>query len=148
MLTGRFPLSVLQLTVVTDPTSRSHKALRWFLLLPFLRKAAALPVKSSLVAEVLVRPDDSPLRLNGSGMLVLNPPWKLDQSLAQALPVLASLMGEDAYRAVTRDVTPIATRILSAASASSRPETTRFCAVSTDLLSHECSRASPSWNGA
>ena len=64
-------------------------------LLPFLRKAAALPVKSSLVAEVLVRADDSPLRLNGSGMLVLNPPWKLDQSLAQALPVLASLMGED-----------------------------------------------------
>ena len=64
-------------------------------LLPFLRKAAALPVKSSLVAEVLVRPDDSPLRLNGSGMLVLNPPWKLDLALAQALPELAKLMGED-----------------------------------------------------
>ena len=63
--------------------------------LPFLRKAAALPVKSSLVAEVLVRPDDSPLRLNGSGMLVLNPPWKLDLALAQALPELAKLMGED-----------------------------------------------------
>ena len=63
--------------------------------LPFLRKAAALPVKSSLVAEVMVRPDDSPLRLNGSGMLVLNPPWKLDLALAQALPELAKLMGED-----------------------------------------------------
>jgi 23S rRNA (adenine2030-N6)-methyltransferase len=64
-------------------------------LLPFLRKAASLPVKSSLVAEVLVRPDDSPLRLNGSGMLLLNPPWKLDIALAQALPELAKLMGED-----------------------------------------------------
>ena len=63
--------------------------------LPFLRKAAALPVKSSLVAEVMVRPDDSPLRLNGSGKLVLNPPWKLDLALAQALPELAKLMGED-----------------------------------------------------
>ena len=63
--------------------------------LPFLRKAAALPVKSSLVAEVMVRPDDSPLRLNGSGMLVLNPPWKFDLALAQALPELAKLMGED-----------------------------------------------------
>ena len=63
--------------------------------LPFLRKAAALPVKSSLVAEVMVRPDDSSLRLNGSGMLVLNPPWKLDLALAQALPELAKLMGED-----------------------------------------------------
>jgi 23S rRNA (adenine2030-N6)-methyltransferase len=47
------------------------------------------------VAEVLVRPDDSPLRLNGSGMLLLNPPWKLDIALAQALPALAKLMGED-----------------------------------------------------
>ena len=64
-------------------------------ILPFLRKAAALPVKSSLVAEVLVRPDDSPLRLNGSGMLLINPPWKLDLALAQALPELAKLMGED-----------------------------------------------------
>ena len=64
-------------------------------LLPFLRKAAALPVKSSLVAEVLVRPDDSPLRLNGSGMLVINPPWKFDIALAQALPELAKLMGDE-----------------------------------------------------
>ena len=41
---------------------------------PFLRKAAALPCKSALLAELLVRPDDSPLRLNGSGMLMINPP--------------------------------------------------------------------------
>lgn len=64
-------------------------------LLPFFRKAAALPAKSSLVAEVLVRPDDSPLRMNGSGMLILNPPWKLDTELAAALPALARAMGED-----------------------------------------------------
>jgi 23S rRNA (adenine2030-N6)-methyltransferase len=43
---------------------------------------------------LLVRPDDSPLRLNGSGMVVLNPPWKLDQELAQALPVLAQLLAD------------------------------------------------------
>jgi 23S rRNA (adenine2030-N6)-methyltransferase len=63
-------------------------------LLPFLRKAAKLQAKSMFVAELLVRPDDSPLRLNGSGMLVINPPWKLDEALAPALPVLARLMGE------------------------------------------------------
>ena len=60
----------------------------------FMRKLASLPCKSILRAELLVRPDDSPLRLNGSGMLVLNPPWKLDQELANALPVLAKLMAD------------------------------------------------------
>jgi 23S rRNA (adenine2030-N6)-methyltransferase len=43
----------------------------------FMRKLGALPCKSILRAELLVRPDDSPLRLNGSGMIVINPPWKL-----------------------------------------------------------------------
>jgi 23S rRNA (adenine2030-N6)-methyltransferase len=46
------------------------------------------------VAELLVRPDDSPLRLNGSGMLVINPPYQLEQELAPALPVLARLLGD------------------------------------------------------
>jgi 23S rRNA (adenine2030-N6)-methyltransferase len=60
----------------------------------FMRKLADLPCKSILRAELLVRPDDSPLRLNGSGMVVLNPPWKLDQELASALPVLARLLAD------------------------------------------------------
>jgi 23S rRNA (adenine2030-N6)-methyltransferase len=62
---------------------------------PFFRKAAQLPCKCSLFVELLVRPDDSPLRLNGSGLLILNPPWKLDEELAPVLPVLARLLGED-----------------------------------------------------
>ena len=63
-------------------------------LLPFLRKVAKLQCKSALIAELLVRPDDSPLRLNGSGMLIVNPPYQLDQELAPALPVLARLLGD------------------------------------------------------
>lgn len=63
-------------------------------LLPFMRKAAALPAKSALVAELQVRPDDSPLRLNGSGMLLLNPPWRLDQAIAPAMAVLRQALGE------------------------------------------------------
>ncbi len=63
-------------------------------LLPFFRKAATLPIKQALVAELLVRPDDSPLRMNGSGMLLLNPPWKLDAEIAAALPGLTKAMGE------------------------------------------------------
>ena len=61
----------------------------------FFRKVAHLPCKSALTVELLVRPDDSPLRLNGSGLLILNPPWQLDTELAPALPVLAKLLGED-----------------------------------------------------
>ncbi|MBN8799292.1 MAG: 23S rRNA (adenine(2030)-N(6))-methyltransferase RlmJ, partial [Stenotrophomonas nitritireducens] len=34
------------------------------------------------------------LRLNGSGMLLLNPPWQFDQALAPALPVLQRELGE------------------------------------------------------
>lgn len=63
-------------------------------LLPFFRKAAALPVKSALLAELQIRPDDSPLRLNGSGMLLLNPPWQLEQAIAPMLPALQKALGE------------------------------------------------------
>ena len=60
----------------------------------FLRRVAELPCKSAFVVELLVRPDDSPLRLNGSGMLLINPPYQLDAELAPVLPVLARLLGE------------------------------------------------------
>ena len=67
---------------------------------PFLRKAAALPAGSALLAELQVRPDDSPLRLNGSGLLLLNPPWQFDKALAPALPLLKQALGE--HGATTR----------------------------------------------
>jgi 23S rRNA (adenine2030-N6)-methyltransferase len=61
---------------------------------PFLRKAARLQAKSALVAELLVHPDDSPLRMNGSGLLLLNAPWQLDASLQPALTALQDALGE------------------------------------------------------
>ena len=60
----------------------------------FLRAVSRLPAQDILLAELLIRPDDSPLRLNGSGMLVLNPPWKLDTEIAAALPTLTRELGE------------------------------------------------------
>ena len=62
--------------------------------MPFQRRAADLPAKSVLLAELMVRPDDSPLRMNGSGLLLLNPPWQLDAALAPALESLATILGE------------------------------------------------------
>ena len=51
-------------------------------------------MKSSLLAELMVHPDDSPLRMNGSGMLVLNPPWQFEQTLREVLPLLHKVLGE------------------------------------------------------
>jgi 23S rRNA (adenine2030-N6)-methyltransferase len=60
----------------------------------FQRKAAAIEAKSALVLELLVRPDDSPLRMNGSGMLILNAPWQFDVAMRPALAALQSALGE------------------------------------------------------
>jgi 23S rRNA (adenine2030-N6)-methyltransferase len=61
---------------------------------PFYRDAAALPAKSALLVELLVRADDSPLRMNGSGLLLLNPPWQLEAALGPALDTLRTGLGE------------------------------------------------------
>ena len=58
------------------------------------RRFAALDAKSILQAELLVRPDDSPLRMNGSGMLLLNPAWQFDRTLAPALEAIRAALGE------------------------------------------------------
>ncbi|MCD9005502.1 23S rRNA (adenine(2030)-N(6))-methyltransferase RlmJ [Luteimonas sp. XNQY3] len=63
-------------------------------LTPFLRSAAKLQSKASLLVELLIRADDSPLRMNGSGLLILDPPWQLATALAPALSALKSAIGE------------------------------------------------------
>jgi 23S rRNA (adenine2030-N6)-methyltransferase len=62
---------------------------------PFLRGLQRSDAKRVLRAELLVHPDDSPLRLNGSGMVILNAPWNLDDVLREPLRVLASLLSQD-----------------------------------------------------
>ena len=63
-------------------------------LAPFLRSARHLPARSALLVELAVRAEDSPLRMNGSGMLLLNPPWQLDGTLAPALAGLHAALAE------------------------------------------------------
>ena len=54
---------------------------------------------SALVAELLLHPDNSALRLNGCGMAILNPPWKFDRQLDESLPVLRELLAQSRYGA-------------------------------------------------
>lgn len=61
---------------------------------PFLRGLQHGMARRVLRAELLVHPDDSPLRLNGSGMVVLNAPWNLDEVLREPLRAMARLLGQ------------------------------------------------------
>jgi len=65
---------------------------------PFYRRARDLPAGSVLSLELMVHPDDSPLRMNGSGLLLLNPPYNLDVPLAGTLDALAAALAPAAPR--------------------------------------------------
>ena len=59
----------------------------------FLSRVEKLNIPRTLVVEWLFRPEE-PFRLNGSGMIIINPPWQLDDELESLLPVLIDLLGE------------------------------------------------------
>jgi len=50
-----------------------------------------------LVAELLLHPDNSGLRLNGCGVAVVNPPWQLDRGVGAWLPDLTQLLAQSRY---------------------------------------------------
>jgi 23S rRNA (adenine2030-N6)-methyltransferase len=57
--------------------ARFHEALR------------ASGLRKILVAECLLYPDDTAFRLNGCGIVAVNPVWQLDEQLREVLPGLA-----------------------------------------------------------
>jgi 23S rRNA (adenine2030-N6)-methyltransferase len=62
-------------------------------LAPWLaRMAAQLPVPA-LVAELWLHPRDARVGLNGSGLLITNPPYQLDVEMAEWLPALGAALG-------------------------------------------------------
>jgi 23S rRNA (adenine2030-N6)-methyltransferase len=54
----------------------------------FHRQLADAGLKRLLAAELCIHPDDSRAGLNGSGLVIVNAPYQLDQDLEAALPVL------------------------------------------------------------
>lgn len=56
--------------------------------LPFKRWFERKKIPNVLNAQLLLHPDNSALRLNGCGMVIVNPPWKFDQQLTEVLNVL------------------------------------------------------------
>jgi len=50
-----------------------------------------------LAVELSVHPEDNEAGLNGSGMLLVNPPWRIEEELAATLPAVhAALAGDGA----------------------------------------------------
>ncbi|MBD8476220.1 23S rRNA (adenine(2030)-N(6))-methyltransferase RlmJ [Pseudomonas sp. CFBP 8770] len=47
-----------------------------------------------LRVELLVHPLDTPQSLNGSGLVIANPPWGLEEELHALMPWLANLLGQ------------------------------------------------------
>ncbi len=60
--------------------------------------AGALGLPKTLRAELTVRRADRPERLNGAGLILINPPWRLADELAVLLPALAQRLGDRAAR--------------------------------------------------
>jgi 23S rRNA (adenine2030-N6)-methyltransferase len=52
------------------------------------RRLQDLNIPSILCAELGLYPYDAPLGLHGNGMIIVNPPWRLDETLARLLPEL------------------------------------------------------------
>jgi 23S rRNA (adenine2030-N6)-methyltransferase len=59
----------------------------------FKAEQRASGVRRQLIAELLVRPADTPVGLVGAGVLVVNPPWQLDVELRTALTWLTRALG-------------------------------------------------------
>jgi len=59
------------------------------------KRLRRLPRAKVLRAELHVAPLGDPARLNGAGMIVVNPPWALENELCALLPALASILGRE-----------------------------------------------------
>lgn len=58
------------------------------------RELAGSGIRRILAVELGVLPEDYALRLNGCGMLIVNSPWRLDDTLRGLLPRLATLLAQ------------------------------------------------------
>jgi 23S rRNA (adenine2030-N6)-methyltransferase len=52
-------------------------------------------LKKLLLSEFNIKPADSPLGLNGSGLLIANPPYQLDERMREVLPALHKAVSID-----------------------------------------------------
>jgi 23S rRNA (adenine2030-N6)-methyltransferase len=61
----------------------------------FLDSMQTSGLRKLLTLELGIRPADSPLGLNGSGMLIANPPWQFDTEMLATMQELHSILSPD-----------------------------------------------------
>ena len=59
------------------------------------KRLRRLAISKILRAELTVSAVSDPTRLNGCGLILVNPPWTLEAELSTLLPILAGLLGRD-----------------------------------------------------
>jgi 23S rRNA (adenine2030-N6)-methyltransferase len=69
----------------------------------FVRRIVRLRIARTLRAELIVSPATETLRLRGSGLILVNPPWTLHQELKILLPALAAVLAPDRRGATALD---------------------------------------------
>jgi 23S rRNA (adenine2030-N6)-methyltransferase len=61
----------------------------------FEQSIIASGIKKILVSEICIHRDDVPRRLNGSGMLIINPPWRSEETLHDLQPWLLNQLRQE-----------------------------------------------------
>ena len=61
----------------------------------FYAGVSALGLEKVLVTELFIRPPGDPARLNGTGLMIVNPPFMLEPQLQTVLPALTSLLSTE-----------------------------------------------------
>lgn len=64
----------------------------------FHEALVALQIPKMLVAEMLVTDGSDPYRMNGCGMVIVNPPWQLDAAIRPVLSTLVDYLGDGGAR--------------------------------------------------
>ncbi len=64
---------------------------------PFHRWLRESGLPKVLACELLLHPDNSALRLNGSGMVIINTPWQIDRTLGELMPALLTLLAQGRF---------------------------------------------------
>jgi 23S rRNA (adenine2030-N6)-methyltransferase len=67
------------------------------------KRLRRLGIPKILRAELIVSAVSDPIRLNGCGLILVNPPWTLETELSAIMPMLAGLLGRDRKAGFTLD---------------------------------------------
>jgi len=66
-------------------------------IVPFHRWLHGSGLRKILIAELLLHPDNSALRLNGCGMALINAPYRIDRAIGECLPVIAQHLAQSRF---------------------------------------------------